>query len=280
MSSEPYYNEDNVSVEILIDYLFKELSAEQEEALDLFLEGSEEYTEMMDSIMDFCIEKQFKTKKSLIDYLEKNKADLLKGFKKKVTEQPKTTPPTEKENLLNQKVIWYLLAACLLFLMGYGIYKIFNPTLVQEPPVIAQFMSTQEREAMLKEIWIEEREAYTSANSPNDNWEYHFVNEDYAKALAILNRLLSDTTRRYSPQDYYFAGLFNLYLEDGDASKALNYLLKAEGFRNDTEDNYSLHLIIAYLKNNQPDAASNLLNTYPQYYEQLPPSIQNRINRE
>lgn len=123
-------------------------------------------------------------------------------------------------------------------------------------------------ELLLNQFWQNEKEGIGGASGTID-WEEYFKNKNFSLALKKLEKDIAQQ-KIEQPKLFYFAGILNLYLKEGSNSKALNYLIRSKGFSNDTEYDYSKHLIIAYAENKAFGQARLLLDQFPRYKAYIP----------
>jgi len=118
----PRYTEENINLNTLMDYVFQELTPSEENAMEDFLDGNEEYSDTVNGILNYCLKENIKTKEALENNLKTNKAAF---FEKFPTIDPKNlkkiSDPNKDDKSGNGKFFWLLL----LLLVAVGVAFIF-----------------------------------------------------------------------------------------------------------------------------------------------------------
>jgi len=126
------YTEDNISLNSLLDYVFKKLSIEQENAMEIFLDEHEEYADTVDGILNYCLKEEIKTKADLEKNLEVNKELFFSKFPELRASNLKQKTIGKKRKSTNKKSLWIFLP--LLFAVGiFSIWQWNKVTRVELP---------------------------------------------------------------------------------------------------------------------------------------------------
>lgn len=278
----------------LSQYLFGELTEEENQALDRLLLEVEYYYDIVQNLMQYCDQHNLYNRALLEKAIEEHKGILFEKMKNRslTLSNRDAIPPDSDSTIINTKPSppkfrWtsshgYFVLFLLLFIGSTGWFfwnNYIRPTTPPPPPpsVPAEIAiaKTPEMEILLDEVWKEDKDRLNDADE--DGWEDAFEKKRLDVALALLEEKIKKYERD-QPQLFYFAGVLHLYLREGSPEKALDYLRRAKGFRKDPEYDYSKHLIIALASNKEYEEAAQLLDSFPQYKVNIPPDMLLKIN--
>ncbi len=304
------YTPGEINDELLIDYIFKLLPADQEQALENFLEQSEEHAIVVDELLDYCLSNGLESKEALQRHLD----ELRQAFN--------FSPPSS--NLGSSRTILYILSLAVFLLAALLVWQWIrlekmksqlktqqeaqallesqSKTLQKEniqlqeellklreqsetngttlkplkdrtsSPIYAG-LSDKERNKILKEFLEKSKTEYLrEAGNSNMKWKRLLLSNRPAEALNTLESYIQNGKSVYG-EHYFFAGVLSLYLPEdqgGNSRKAVKYLETA--VQRDFADARP-HLILAYLELDQWNKALEILNQYPETEYLLPQDV-------
>jgi tetratricopeptide (TPR) repeat protein len=274
----------------LVKYLFGELAEEDNEALDRLLLKEEYYYDIVQNLMQYCDQHNIYNRAALEKEIERHKSKLFVEMKTRgdTISSQDSTKPAPKPTLTNTtesspKSLWtssklFLILFLFVLVTATGWYvwgNYISPPIPPPPPANIASVKTPEMGRLLNKLWTDEKDALGGAGK--DNWEDAFKQERFDSALVLLEKEIQNPEAA-PPKLLYFAGIQHLYLRNGSPEKALDYLIRAKGFRNDKEYEYSKHLIIALASNKKYREAAQLLDSFLQYKEAIPQDMLSAIN--
>lgn len=122
------YNEENISLEALIDYVFKKLPVATENAMENFLDSHQEYADTVDGILDYCTDKNITTKEALMENLRLNKVSFFDRFPHLKASEPTSPALQKKQEVTQKKISWSFLGILLasIILIGLALWYLTN----------------------------------------------------------------------------------------------------------------------------------------------------------
>ena len=254
------YTEKDISLSLLFDYTFKKLSPDKDQAMELFLDEHEDYADLVDGILNYCLNEKVKTKADLEKSLASDKTNFFKKYPQ--LEKLAQSKTTQNKVLKKKNNFRYLLLSMLLLLGSFAIWKISNldNNSIDDPkPNIQTPIDSSDEE--------EEEKKIEKINSPTKTPKSSAIAElemslEKNKALALS---ASDLWKSEFTQKGNNTILENAekQIEAGNPSQnslfcvGLNELTKA-----DPDLNKAIELLQQVNQNDYPDATWFLFRTY------------------
>ena len=138
----------------------------------------------------------------------------------------------------------------------------------KEPP-IARILSPSSLDQLAAAWATREKTRMEELGDNGKTYQENIIDGDMDAAYEDLTKIISDSTRMKYTYHHYNYGVLNLLAAKGKAKVAVYQLEKAANFRKDVP----FFLTIAYVENEQIEAAQEVLEAHPNLAEELPKEI-------
>lgn len=265
------------SFDQLVAYTFGELSAEKQQSMHDLLMEDEYCYDLVQNLVYYCDQNDLYNRQLLEEHIQSERINLLKSLTTSDTSNKKNQGSKKPLYIkkYSKKLIWAIIGI-LLITVVITFFTLRKDHSMLPPSKSIPIAQNPEMERLLMALWESEQESLGGAGSAR-NWESAFKLKAFDLALQQLEILIEEQQLK-QPKLFYFAGILELYLKDGNHAKALAYLRRASSYRNDIEYEYSKHLIIAFALNDDFEEAAKLLNQFPQYSKAIPEALLEQIN--
>lgn len=254
--------EINVDIEVISKYIFKKLSEEEENAFEAFLDEHDDYAEITEGLMEYCMDYKIRTIEDFHAKLGEDVSgmpniDIL--LQDKAKEQDVEAPKVVKLKPQRSRLWPYLAAAVVIGLVFIISFQngLFSGN--QRPESWATIDSfARNNESRLQNM------------GAGEDWIKHTRAGDHDLAFIAIKQLEDSISFKNQYTFQLFAGLDYLIIGN-NPEKAIEWLQLAYD-RSELEDILPM-LITAYALNNQKEVAKQLLDDNSSIRIAVPDSI-------